>query len=73
MLGTARLFFDVTVALAIMATFGVIAGFIAFAATGERIAAFLVTLAVFTLTGSALMVRLWRQTRKPAIAPAAVT
>ncbi len=34
---TARIYFDATVALAIMATLGVIAGFVAIAATGDRL------------------------------------
>ena len=68
MSGTARLYFDATVALATMATLGVISGFVAFAATGERIAALLTAVAMFALTGAVSTVRLWRQTRKPAIA-----
>lgn len=69
MLGTARLYFDATLALAMMATFGVIAGFLVAAATGDRTMAFLVTAAVFALTGVALTVRLWRITRKPRTVP----
>ena len=65
MLDTARLYFDATVALAIMATFGVVAGFIAFAATGDRTLAMLATAAVFAVTGMLLTIRLWRITRNP--------
>ena len=65
MLDTARLYFDATVALAIMATLGVIAGFVAFAVTGERTLAILATGTVFALTGMLLTIRLWRITRNP--------
>ena len=63
---TARIYFDATVALAIMATLGVIAGFVAIAATGDRLLAFSATLAVFVLAGIVAMIRLWRSTREPA-------
>jgi hypothetical protein len=63
---TARLYFDATVALAIMATLGVIAGFVAIAATGDRPLALSATVAVFVLAGVVSTVRLWRSTRKPA-------
>ena len=63
---TARVYFDATVALAIMATLGVIAGFVAFAATGDRALALSATLAVFALAGIVAMIRLWRSTREPA-------
>jgi hypothetical protein len=63
---TARVYFDATVALATMATLGVIAGFVAIAATGDRPLALSVTAAVFVLAGVVSTVRLWRSTRKPA-------
>jgi hypothetical protein len=63
---TARVYFDATVALAIMAALGVIAGFLAIAATGDRPLALSVTVAVFVLAGVVSTVRLWRSTRKPA-------
>jgi Na+/melibiose symporter-like transporter len=63
---TARVYFDATVALAIMAALGVIAGFVAIAATGDRLLAFSVTLAVFVLAGIVALIRLWRSTREPA-------
>jgi hypothetical protein len=63
---TARVYFDATVALATMATLGVIAGFVAMAATGDRPLALSVTVAVFVLAGVVSTVRLWRSTRKPA-------
>jgi hypothetical protein len=63
---TARVYFDATVALATMATLGVIAGFVAIAATGDRPLALSVTVAVFVLAGVVSTVRLWRSTRKPA-------
>jgi Na+/melibiose symporter-like transporter len=62
---TARMYFDTTVALAIMATLGVIAGFVAIAATGDRLLAFSATLAVFVLAGIVALIRLWRSTREP--------
>ena len=63
---TARVYFDATVALATMATFGVIAGFVAIAATGDRLLALSATLVAFVLAGIVAMVRLWRSTRQPA-------
>jgi hypothetical protein len=63
MFDTVRLYFDATVALAIMATLGVIAGFVAFAVTGDRTLAMLATAAVFAVTGMLLTLRLWRITR----------
>jgi hypothetical protein len=63
---TARVYFDATIALAIMATLGVIAGFVAIAATGDRLMALSATLAIFVLSGVVAMVRLWRSTRQPA-------
>ena len=64
---TVRLYFDATVAVAIMATLGVISGFVAAGLTGDRILALLVAGAVFVLTGAVLMVRLWRTMHKPAL------
>jgi hypothetical protein len=63
---TARVYFDATVALAIMATLGIIAGFVAFAATGDRVLALSATFAVFALAGIVAMIRLWRSTRTAA-------
>ena len=71
MLDTVRLYFDATVALAIMATLGVIAGFVAFAVTGDRTLAMLATAAVFAVTGMLLTIRLWRITRNPTLSPPA--
>jgi len=67
-LDTARLFFDATVALAIMATLAIISGFAAAAITGDRMLVVLAAGCVFTLTGAIVMVRLWRMTQKP-VAP----
>ena len=67
MLNTVRLYFDATVAVAIMATLGVISGFIAAGLTGDRTLALLAAGAVFGLTGAVLMVRLWRTTQKPVL------
>ncbi|MET0653765.1 MAG: hypothetical protein ABWY63_14735 [Hyphomicrobiaceae bacterium] len=63
---TARIYFDATVALAIMSTLGVIGGFITFAATGDRALALSATLAVGALAGIVAVIRLWRSTREPA-------
>jgi hypothetical protein len=71
MLSTARLYFDATVALAIMATLGVVAGFVAFAVTSDRTLAMLATAAVFAVTGMLLTIRLWRITRNPTLSPPA--
>ena len=47
----------------IMATLGAIAGFVAFAATGDRASALSATLVVFALAGIVAMIRLaWRST-----------
>ena len=54
---TVRLYFDAAVAVATMATLGVISGFVTFAATGERMLAFLAATAAFVLTGIVLAVR----------------
>ena len=70
---TVRLFFDATVALAIMATFAAISALAAAAATDDRTLVVLAAGCVFALTGAALMVRLWRMTPKaiPRIEPGA--
>ena len=65
MLDTVRLFFDATVALAIMATFAAISALAAAAATDDRTLVVLTAGSVFALTGAVLMVRLWRMTPKP--------
>jgi hypothetical protein len=62
---TVRVYFDAVMALALMAMSGIIAGFIAFAITGDRTLVMLVTGGAFILTGAVLVVRLWRLTRKP--------
>jgi Na+/melibiose symporter-like transporter len=62
---TARVYFDATVALATMATFGVIAGFVAIAATGDRMLALSATLVAFVLAGIVAVIRLWRSMREP--------
>ena len=68
-LDTARLFFDATVGLAIMATLAIISALAAAALTDDRSIVILVGGCVFTLTGAFLMIRLWRMTPKP-VAPA---
>ena len=62
---TIRHYLDATLAVAIMAGLGIIAGFAAGAISGDRILVAATTLSVFALTGVVLIVRLWRLTRKP--------
>jgi hypothetical protein len=62
---TVRLYFETTVAVATMATLGIISGFVAFAGTGDRMLAFFAAAAVFVLTGVVLTVRNWHQSRSP--------
>lgn len=69
MLDTVRRYIDAAVAVAVMATLGIISGFVAAGLTGDRMLAFLTALAAFALTGVVLMVRLWRMTRKPILPP----
>lgn len=66
MLDTVRLYVDAALAIAIMATIGVIAGFAAAAITGDRATVIAATGVAFVLTGAILIFRLWRLTRKPA-------
>jgi hypothetical protein len=65
MLDTIRLYFEATVAVAIMAMFAIISGLTSAALTGDRRLSFLVAGVAFVLTGIALTVRLWRMTRTP--------
>jgi hypothetical protein len=65
MLDNVRRYIDATVAVATMATFGIISGFVAAGVTGDRTVAFLTAVVAFALTGAVLMVRLWRLTRIP--------
>jgi hypothetical protein len=65
MIDTIRLYFDATLAVAIMAALGIVAGFAAAAITGDRTLVIATTAVVFVLTGAVLTVRLWRITRKP--------
>lgn len=65
MLDNVRRYIDATFAVATMATFGIISGFVAFGVTGDRTAAFLAAGVAFALTGAVLMVRLWRMMRSP--------
>lgn len=65
MVDTVRIYIEATVAVATMATLGVVSGFAAFALTGDRTLAFGVAAAAFLLTGIVLTVRQWRLTRTP--------
>jgi hypothetical protein len=73
MLDTLRLYFEATVAVAIMAMFAIISGFASAGLTGERWLAFLVAAVAFVLTGILLTVRLWRMTTTPIPPPEAPT
>ena len=64
---TVQRYIDATIAVAIMATLGIISGFVAAALTGDRMLAFLTAGAAFALTGLVLMVRVWRMTRRPVL------
>ncbi len=66
MLDTIRLYFDATLAVAIMVTLGVIAGFVAAALTDDRALILATVIVVFGLTGAALLVRLWLMMHRPA-------
>jgi hypothetical protein len=65
MLDTVRLYFEATVAVAIMAMFAIISGFASDRLIGDRRLAFLVAAVAFVLTGIVLTARLWRMTRTP--------
>lgn len=67
MLDSLRLYFDATLAVAIMAVAAILSGFVAAAATGDRTFVILTTIAGFVLTGAVLVFRLWRMTRKAAL------
>ena len=69
MLDTVRLYFEATLAVAIMAMLAIVSGFAAAGLTGDRRLAFLVAAVAFVLTGIALTVRLWRMTRTPITPP----
>jgi hypothetical protein len=69
MVDTVRIYVEAGLAVAIMATLGIIAGFVAAAITGDRGVVIATTSAVFLLAGAVLAVRLWRLTRIPALPP----
>jgi hypothetical protein len=62
---TLRLFADAALAIAIMATFSVITGFLAAAVSGDRTAVLVTMAVVFVSTGIVLLFRMWLQTPKP--------
>jgi hypothetical protein len=64
MASTLRLYVDASYAVAIMAVAGIISGFVAAGITGDTQRSLQVALAMFTLTGAVLAVRLWRVTRE---------
>jgi len=61
---TVRLYFDATVAVAIMAILGITSGFIAAGLTGDPTLTLAAAGAVFILTGTVLIVYLWRTAQK---------
>ena len=67
MLGTARLYVEGALAIAIMATLAVIAGFVAGAISGDRMLTMATTAVVFVVTGVVLALRLRRMARAPAL------
>jgi hypothetical protein len=67
MIDTLRLYFDATLAVAVMFTLSVVAAFIAAAVTEDRTIVALTAGAVFSLTGAVLVVRLWLMIRRPAL------
>jgi hypothetical protein len=67
MLGTARLYVEGALAVAIMATLAVIAGFVAGAISGDRMVAMAATAVVFVVTGVVLALRLRRMAKAPAL------
>jgi hypothetical protein len=66
MVDTVRLYIEVLVAVATMATLGIVAAFAAFAWTGNRTLALVVAAAGFVFTGMVLALRQWRLSSKPA-------
>jgi uncharacterized membrane protein len=52
-------YIDASIAVAIMLTLGVIAGFLAFGVTDDRSAIAITTVVVFLLTGAVLLIRAW--------------
>jgi hypothetical protein len=67
MLGTARLYAEGALAIAIMATLAVIAGFLAGAISGDRMLVMSTTAVVFVVTGVVLALRLRRMAKAPAL------
>jgi hypothetical protein len=62
---TLRLFADAALAIAIMGTFSIIAGFTAAAVSGDRTAVLITMAVVFVSTGVVLLLRMWLLTPKP--------
>jgi hypothetical protein len=65
-LETVHLYLEGTVAAAIMAMLGVVAGVAMLALSGDQRLALVAAAVAFMLTGIVLTVRLWRLTRAPA-------
>jgi hypothetical protein len=67
MLSPVRLYVEGTLAVAIMATLAIIAGFAAAAITGDRTLVMLASAVVFLLAGLILAIRLRGLAREPAL------
>ena len=62
---TLRLFVDAALAIAVMGTFSIIAGFAAAFVSGDRTAVLVTMAVVFVSTGVVLLLRMWLLTPKP--------
>ena len=63
MIGTLRLFIDVSYAVTLMAFLGIAAGFVTATITSDTQRSLQVAIGIFALTGALLTIRLWRTTR----------
>jgi len=64
MIGTLRLFIDVSYAVTLMAFLGIAAGFVTATITSDTQRSLQVAIGMFALTGALLTIRLWRATRR---------
>jgi membrane protein implicated in regulation of membrane protease activity len=63
MIGTLRLFIDVSYAVTLMAFMGIAAGFVTATITSDTQRSLQVAIGIFAFTGALLTIRLWRTTR----------
>ena len=73
MVGTLRVFFDASYAIALMAFVGIVSGFATAALTGDTQRSLQVAVAMFAVTGALLTVRLWRIARETGSPPGNAT